>query len=219
MILECNSIFKNYEQAGNKIEVLKGINLNIEKGESVALVGQSGSGKSTLLSLLSGMDKPSQGEIFVSGMGIHDMNEEALNLYRAKSLGIIFQQYHLLENLTALENVMLPLELSQHPDAKNLAMEYLEKVALSHRHDHMPSQMSGGENQRVAIARALVMRPQLLLADEPSGSLDEHTGSEIMDILLQLVNEESMTMLLVTHNNQLADLCHRKVILKDGIIQ
>lgn len=219
MILQCVNVHKSFCQGGKDIKVLKGLNMTMDSGESVALLGQSGSGKSTLLALLAGMDEVSDGQIIIAQNHIHTFNEAKLNLFRAQHLGIIFQQYHLLPNLTALENIELVLELKKDPQSKEKALLYLHKVGLEHRHNHMPYQLSGGENQRIAIARALVVKPDLLLADEPSGSLDEKTGDDIMALFFSLVKEEQKSMLLVTHNQALADSCDRQLYLQDGILQ
>ena len=177
-MIEVKSIEKNYIQGSKQIKVLKGLDLRIEKGETVAILGTSGSGKTTLLSLLSGLDTADKGSIHISDNNLTQMNEAELTAYRAKELGIIFQKFHLFSHLTALENVSLNLEIQNIPDAKEKAKEMLEKVKLSHRLDHFPSQLSGGECQRVGFARALVTDPKVVFADEPSGSLDENTGKK-----------------------------------------
>jgi putative ABC transport system ATP-binding protein len=207
---------KSYGQGESKVEVLKGINLDIQKGEKLALVGKSGSGKSTLLSLLAGLDSPDSGDIIVQEQNISSMSERDLTNFRARHMGIIFQQFHLVSTLTALENVLLPLELLRRPDAMTTAKNLLESVGLGHRSHHVPSQLSGGEGQRVAIARALAINPAILFADEPSGNLDEETGDKVMDLLFKMVQDTGTTLVLVTHDPDLAKKCSRVVHLEHG---
>lgn len=211
-----SNLRKSYGQGESKVEVLKGINLNIEKGEKLALIGKSGSGKSTLLSLLAGLDSPDSGDIIVSDQNISSMSERDLTNFRARHMGIVFQQFHLVSTLTALENVLLPLELLKRPDAMKTAKNLLENVGLGHRSHHVPSQLSGGESQRVAIARALAINPAILFADEPSGNLDEETGDKVMDLLFKMVNDTGTTLVLVTHDPDLAKKCSRVVHLEHG---
>jgi putative ABC transport system ATP-binding protein len=215
-MLEVRNLRKDFLQAGTRIEVLKDVNFVADKAETVAILGQSGSGKSTLLSLLAGLDKPSSGEVRIQGQALTDLDETSLALVRAKRLGIVFQQFHLMGTLTALENVSLALEILRIPDAKKKAEEALAKVGLSHRTNHLPHQLSGGECQRIAIARAYVARPEILLADEPSGNLDTRTGNQVMDLLFELVSSTGTSLLLVTHNEQLASRCHRRLYLEEG---
>jgi putative ABC transport system ATP-binding protein len=207
---------KSYGQGDAKVEVLKGINLEIKKGETLALIGKSGSGKSTLLSLLAGLDYPDSGEISINGKTISSMSEKELTSFRAAHMGIIFQQFHLVSTLTAFENVLLPLELLKRPGAQAKALALLESVGLGHRSHHLPSQLSGGESQRVAMARALAIGPAILFADEPSGNLDEETGEKVMDLLFQMVKETGTTLVLVTHDQDLAKKCQRIVHLEHG---
>ncbi|MBF0286438.1 MAG: ABC transporter ATP-binding protein [SAR324 cluster bacterium] len=218
MILQINNLEKHFYTADSTtpIEVLTGLNLKLQRGETVAVLGQSGSGKSTFLSLVAGLDQPTTGTIWLNGQNFHEMNEEQLARFRAKNIGIIFQQFHLMSHLTALENISLPLELSRDEDAVAKAQEALEQVGLEHRRNHFPHQLSGGESQRVAIARALVVRPALLLADEPTGNLDNKTGSHIADLLFDLVQSIQMTLLFVTHNEMLAERCNRQQVLQEG---
>lgn len=207
---------KSYGQGESKVEVLKGINLEIRKGETLALVGKSGSGKSTLLSLLAGLDQPDQGEISVEGKIISKLSEKDLTFFRATHMGIVFQQFHLVSTLSAFENVLLPLELLKKPDAAKRAEELLTSVGLAHRSHHLPSQLSGGESQRVAIARALAIKPSILFADEPSGNLDEETGDKVMELLFDMVKTTHTTLVLVTHDPDLARRCSRVVHLEHG---
>lgn len=207
---------KSFGQGEGRVEVLKNINLEIYSGETIALTGKSGSGKSTLLSLLSGLDAPDEGDIFIDGENLSPMPEKELTRFRASRMGIIFQQFHLVSTLSAYENVLLPLELMKHPQAMNRALELLESVGLSHRSQHLPSELSGGECQRVALARALAISPSILFADEPSGNLDEETGGKVMDLLFGMVENTKTTLVLVTHDPDLAKRCSRVVHLEHG---
>ena len=213
MILSLKNISKFFTQGSETIHVLNNINLELESGETLAILGPSGSGKSTLLSLLAGLDSPSSGEIKIAGKNMTQMSEAELTQLRAEKFGIVFQQYHLFNHLTALENVSLPLELRNQSGSEHSAKKVLEQVGLGHRENHYPSQLSGGENQRVAIARAFITQPQLLLADEPSGSLDVKTGDQVMDLLFNLVEDKKTTMVLVTHNESLALRCKKQLRL------
>jgi len=215
-LMDIRGLSKAYTQAGTRIDVLANLELQLKPGETVAVVGQSGSGKSTFLSLVAGLDKPDAGSILLDGRDLTLLNEVELAAFRAASLGIVFQQFHLMSHLTALENVSLPLEIMKQKEARTRAEAALESVGLSARTAHFPHQLSGGERQRVAIARACVVEPRLLLADEPSGNLDAHTGEQVMSILFDLVSRRGMTMILVTHNADLAARCHRRLSLVDG---
>lgn len=215
-MMKVRGIKKSYGTGNSRVEVLKGIDLEIKKGESLALIGKSGSGKSTLLSLMAGLDQGDEGEIFINERNLMLMSEKELTQFRAKNMGIVFQQFHLVSTLTAYENVLLPLELSKQDDAHNKAMSLLESVGLSHRAHHLPSELSGGESQRVAIARALATRPAILFADEPSGNLDEETGEKVMDLLFNMIEETETTMVLVTHDPDLARRCSRVIHLEHG---
>jgi putative ABC transport system ATP-binding protein len=207
---------KSFGTGAARVEVLKGIDLNIEKGETLALIGKSGSGKSTLLSLMAGLDKADQGKVLIDDQDIMSLNEKAITKFRAENMGIVFQQFHLVSTLTAFENVLLPLELLKKENAKATALNLLEAVGLAHRAHHLPSELSGGESQRVAIARALSTRPAILFADEPSGNLDEETGAKVMDLLFKMVEETKTTMVLVTHDPDLAQRCSRVIHLEHG---
>ena len=218
MILQIKDLCKTFRTAANlePIEVLKNLNLEMETGDTLAILGQSGSGKSTFLTLLAGLDSPTSGSIILNNQDMQDLNEEALSKFRARNIGIIFQQFHLMSHLTALENVSLPLDLFKDPEAENKAREALEQVGLGKRLDHFPHQLSGGECQRVAIARAMVVRPSILLADEPTGNLDSSTGAHVSDMIFELVKKHGMTLLFVTHNEKLAMGCDRQQRLQDG---
>ncbi len=215
-IISLHKISKTYFQGTQRIEVLYNLSLQVENSESVAILGQSGSGKSTLLSLLAGLDLPDFGSITVGHQDLSNLSQDELSQFRSKNLGIVFQQYHLMSNLTALENVGIPLELQKIDNFDTAAREALKLVGLSHRIAHFPAQLSGGECQRVAIARAIVGKPKLILADEPSGNLDDKTGKEVMDLLFRLCKERKQTLILVTHNHNLAYNCDRTLVLKDG---
>jgi len=218
MILQIKDLCKTFRTAANlePIEVLKNLNLDMEQGETLAILGQSGSGKSTFLTLLAGLDSPTSGAIILNGQDMQDLDEEALSKFRARNIGIIFQQFHLMSHLTALENVSLPLDLFKDPDAEDKSREALEQVGLGKRMGHFPHQLSGGECQRVAIDRAMVVRPSILLADEPTGNLDSSTGDIVSDMIFDLVDRHGMTMLFVTHNEELAKRCARQQRLQDG---
>lgn len=205
--IQCLDLSKSFSQGGKSVTVFKNLNLQISEGKTLAILGPSGSGKSTLLSLLAGLDEPNSGKVMVFGKNLSSLSEKELTKYRRDEIGIIFQQFNLFPHLTALENVALPLDLNSHGKAAELAKIALDKVGLAHRAEHFPSEMSGGEMQRVAIARAIVTKPRLILADEPSGSLDHATGDLVMNLLFDLVKENKTTMILVTHNTDLAHRC------------
>lgn len=215
-LVSIEKISKTYSQGGKRIEVLFKLSLQVKKGETLAILGQSGSGKSTLLSLISGLDQPDFGTIRINDYDLTKMKQEELARFRSEQLGIVFQQYHLLSNLTALENVTLPLELQHRSKVDEEARNALAMVGLSNRLSHFPSELSGGECQRVALARAMITRPSLILADEPSGNLDGKTGREIMELLFKLCKEREQTLVLVTHNRDLAGLCDRCLTLREG---
>lgn len=198
------SIVYGVEQAGERLEILKGVDLAVARGEIVALTGPSGSGKSTLLAIIAGVERPTSGRIQVDGTDYHGLSFDDLARLRRNRVGIVFQDFHLIATLTALENVALPLELTGSPHAMEQASRMLAQVGLLDRAAHRPLEMSGGEQQRVAIARAFVARPALILADEPTGNLDVDTGRKIMDLLFQLGQSWNATMVLVTHNPELA---------------
>ena len=218
-MIHVNKISKTYFQGTQRIEVLYNLSLQVKEGESLAILGQSGSGKSTLLSLMSGLDKPEFGTITLDEQDITKLSQDQLSKFRSETMGIVFQQYHLMSNLTALENVGIPLELRKDPNYQNSARDALKMVGLSHRLSHFPGELSGGECQRVAIARAIVAKPKIILADEPSGNLDDETGKEVMDLLFQLYRERKQTLILVTHNQELASVCDRMMVLQKGQLQ
>ena len=216
-MIKTNDVCKVVETSEGALVILEGITLEINQGESVAIVGASGSGKTTLLSLLAGLDSPSEGAIVLGGdQDITMMSEAQRAKLRGDMVGFVFQTFQLLSSLTALENVMLPLELSGIKDAAKLAKEILSQVGLAERLKHFPKVLSGGEQQRVALARAFVVQPQLLLADEPTGSLDAQTGESIMDLMLSMNHARGTTLILVTHDQKLAARCDRTLTLQAG---
>ena len=218
MILSLDNVAKSYQQGHSDIKVLKQLNLTVNKGETVAILGHSGAGKSTLLSLIAGLDHPTSGSVNICKQEVSSLSEADLTKFRRDHLGIVFQQFHLISSLTALENVKLPIDILQQENSHEKAQKALEQVGLGHRHDHLPRQLSGGESQRVAIARAFVVEPDVLLADEPSGNLDSENGDKVMDLLFDLVEKKQMTMILVTHNKALADRCQKQYYLHEGIL-
>ncbi|MEY8247765.1 MAG: ABC transporter ATP-binding protein [Bermanella sp.] len=217
-IIEAQDVCKSLTLAEQSLDILTGLNLKVESGESLAIVGKSGSGKSTLLALLAGLDTVSSGHIFLQGKDLTVMDEDGRASVRKDHVGFIFQNFQLLPHLSALDNVMLPLELSFARDARQKAMGWLQKVGLAARLHHQPNQLSGGEQQRVAIARAFACEPDILFADEPTGNLDEHTGQTIVDLLFNLNREQNITLILVTHDDDLAKQCQRQVHLEDGVL-
>lgn len=217
MILELQNVSKSYQQPrSGRIEVLRNISFSLDRGETMAITGQSGSGKTTLLSLIAGLDNADSGRIILDGKNISVMRENELSKYRAMKTSIIFQQFHLMPHLTAQENISLPLEILKQGRIKALTDEMLEKTGLQDRRHHLPGQLSGGECQRVAIARALIIKPALLLADEPTGNLDMETGEKIATLLFDLVKMENKTLILVTHNPFLAGQCRDIKKLEKG---
>lgn len=201
-----------------RVHVLKGLSLSIARGDTVGLVGASGSGKSTLLMVMAGLEKPDSGEVTIAGETITRMSEDALARFRGRSMGIVFQSFHLIPTMTALENVAIPLELAGDPNAFDRAAAELKAVGLGHRLGHYPAQMSGGEQQRTALARALCPNPSILFADEPTGNLDHATGQSIVDLMFAKQAERGETLVLVTHDQSLAERCSRVVRLRSGEI-
>ena len=216
-VLQCINLEKKFGDT-EQLHILRQINFSVNAGESAAIVGASGSGKTSLLSLLAGLDLPSAGQILINGSDITQMDEEQRCQLRAEQIGFIFQSFELLPSMTALENVMLPLELKSAPEARQRALSWLERVDLADRAGHYPQQLSGGEQQRVGIARAFVAEPQILFADEPTGNLDEKTGQDISKMLLDLGANTSAIMVLVTHDMQLAQRCSRCYKLAAGVL-
>jgi len=206
-------------EGAGRVHILKGIDLEIEKGASVGLVGPSGSGKSTLLMVMAGLERADEGSVKVAGSDLGPLSEDQLARFRGRNVGIVFQSFHLVPNMTALENVAVPLELDGHDNAFDKAAAELEAVGLGHRLNHYPAQMSGGEQQRVAVARALVVEPEILIADEPTGNLDESTGGQIVDLMFKAQRERGTTLVLVTHDPGLAAKCDRMIRVRSGGIE
>ncbi|MCK9594571.1 MAG: ABC transporter ATP-binding protein [Candidatus Omnitrophica bacterium] len=222
-MIEAINIHKGYTNAGKELNVLRGLSLKIEKGGFTALVGPSGAGKSTLLHILGGLDEPTRGKVVFNGEDIYRLNDQALSRIRNKQIGFVFQFYNLLSEFTVLENVMMPaligcVNKAQQAAAQSKALELLGRMGLAQRIGHFPSELSGGEKQRVAIARALINDPGLLLCDEPTGNLDSRTGEEILALIRKVSGENKMTVVMVTHNQELAATAQRVYHLKDGIL-
>lgn len=215
-ILAVQRVCKSVRDATGTLDILRDVNFTLQRGQTVAIVGASGSGKSTLLTLLAGLDTPSSGTVHLDGTDLFALNEDQRAALRAQKVGFVFQSFQLLGNLTALENVMLPLELAGRRDARQAAMQMLERVGLGARLRHYPKLLSGGEQQRVALARAFVVHPAVLLADEPTGSLDFATGERIMELMFDLNREQGTTLVLVTHDRAIADRCERRIHIEAG---
>lgn len=218
-LIEIRDMYKIYNPGENEVRAIDGVNLTIEHGEFVAIIGQSGSGKSTLMNMLGLLDVPTSGKYLLNGKDVEGLTDDELSEIRNKEIGFIFQGFNLVTSLTAVENVELPLVYrGMKKDERNrLAIEALDRVGLSHRLDHLPKQMSGGQQQRVAIARAVAARPPIILADEPTGNLDSHSGVEVMKILHEL-HEEGRTVILITHDNDIANEAQRVIRIQDGQI-
>jgi len=218
VMVQAQAVTKQVSTLEGELVILQPIDLQVYAGESLAITGASGSGKSTLLGILAGLDVPSSGKVYLNNQCLTDMDEEDRAQVRAHNVGFIFQSFQLLPGLTALENVMLPLELRGEKNAKNLAAEFLARVGLSARLNHYPQQLSGGEQQRVAIARAFASQPRILFADEPTGNLDSATGARIIDLLFELNQAQGTTLILITHEERLAARCQRRVELAAGAL-
>ena len=218
-ILDLKNVSKTYQSGSRKLTVLDQVTFSIQAGETIAIVGPSGSGKTTLLGLCAGLDSSSTGSVVLNGEALENLNEDQRAAVRSRDVGFIFQNFQLLSTLTALENVMVPLELKKRKDAKEKAMELLDKVGLKDRATHYPTQLSGGEQQRVSIARAFANAPKILFADEPTGNLDTETGTMIENLIFDLNKEQGTTLVLVTHDLELAAKTQRIVHIKGGKIQ
>jgi putative ABC transport system ATP-binding protein len=214
--VEAISLNKHVSSSEARLTILENLDLAVPHGERLAIVGRSGSGKSTLLGLLAGLDSPSSGKVLVDGIEISSLDEDGRAAVRGRKMGFVFQSFQLLPSLTALENVMLPLQLAGNDNAQSQAKAALDRVGLSQRMSHYPRQLSGGEQQRVAIARALAPEPAILFADEPTGNLDAATGQQIIELLFSLNTEDGTTLILVTHDNTLAAGCRRRLLLNGG---
>jgi putative ABC transport system ATP-binding protein len=217
-MIETVNLGKTVFSPEGALQILKDVTLKIHEGESLAIIGTSGSGKSTLLGLLAGLDSPSTGCVILNGQNLTSMDEDGRAKMRNQFVGFVFQSFQLIASLTALENVMLPLELAGDKQAKSKASALLERVGLAHRLSHTPIKLSGGEQQRVALARAFVTQPAILFADEPTGNLDSKTGNHIIELLFELNHEQKTTLVLVTHDKELANRCNRKIALEAGAI-
>jgi putative ABC transport system ATP-binding protein len=215
-MVEARMLDKRVSTAEGTLQILHGVSLSVARGESLAITGPSGSGKSTLLGILAGLDLPSSGEVQLNGQMLTQLDEEGRARVRAENVGFIFQSFQLLPGLNALENVMLPLELHGVANARKLAGEFLSRVGLNERLHHYPQQLSGGEQQRVAIARAFASQPRVLFADEPTGNLDSATGARVIDLLFELNSEQGTTLVLITHEERLAERCQRRIQLAAG---
>ena len=219
LMIQVNNLSQRVSVGKEQLTILDGIQLQVKPGESVAIVGASGSGKSTLLGMLAGLDLPSEGEIYIAGQPLHLMDEEQRARLRAERIGFVFQSFLLIPELTALENVMLPAELRGISQAKQLATTLLNDVGLGERLHHKPSRLSGGEQQRVALARAFICQPALLLADEPTGNLDQHTGQKVADLLFRMNQESGSSLVIVTHDVALAARCQRQLHMTAGRLE
>ncbi len=217
-LVRLDRIELSLESAAGTVDILRGIDLSVGRGETISVVGPSGSGKTSLMMVIAGLERQTRGRVEIDGRGLLALDEDALARLRLDYIGIVFQNFHLVPTMTALENVAIPRELAGSAAAFDEAAETLERVGLGHRLGHYPGQLSGGEQQRVALARAFVAKPALLLADEPTGNLDGDTGNAVIDLLFSLVAEAGTTLLLVTHNPLLADRCARRLTLSDGRI-
>ena len=207
---------KSVTDSTGTLDILRDVGFELQRGETVAVVGASGSGKSTLLSILAGLDTPTSGRVLLAGQDLFALDEDERAALRARQVGFVFQSFQLLANLSALENVMLPLELAGRQDARAAATRMLERVGLGQRLGHYPRLLSGGEQQRVALARALINEPALILADEPTGNLDRGTGSQIMELMFELNREQGTTLVLVTHDREIAQRCERRIVIEAG---
>lgn len=218
-IIDLQNVTLTLPSAAGEVNILRGISLTMTPGEAVGLVGPSGSGKSTLLMVLAGLEQPTGGEVRVAGQALGALNEDALARFRRHHVGIVFQSFHLIATMTAHENVAVPLEFAGRADAFERAAEELRLVGLGHRLSHYPGQLSGGEQQRVALARAVVTDPAILMADEPTGNLDAVTGGQIIELMFELHKRRGTSLVLITHDQELADRCDRVVRLRDGLVE
>jgi putative ABC transport system ATP-binding protein len=219
MMISLNDVHMTLTSAAGPVKILRGVDLEVATGKSVSVIGPSGSGKSTLMAVAGGIERPTSGRIAIDGQDFGALSEDRLAAFRGSRIGILFQSFHLIPTMTALENVAVPMELAGIGDAFDRAEEGLASVHLADRGDHYPGQLSGGEQQRVALARALANRPKLLLADEPTGNLDQATGEDIVDLIFRVQQELAMTMLLITHEPSLAARCDRQLRMADGVLK
>ncbi len=217
-MIELHDVHLHLASAGGEVNILRGLDLSVSRGETIGVVGPSGSGKSTMMMIIGGLERPSSGTVRVAGRDLSGLSEDALALFRRDNVGIVFQAFHLVPTMTALENVAIPLELAGRRDAFARAEAGLAAVGLADRQQHYPSQLSGGEQQRVALARAFVTEPDLLLADEPTGNLDGETGAKVIEVLFELQRRHGTTLVLITHDNAIAQSCDRIVRIASGRI-
>ena len=219
-IIQCENLSYSYDDGNHQTSVNKGLNLSVNKGESIAILGQSGSGKSTLLNLIGGMDKPTQGTVFINGKNLTTLDEQSATLMRAQNLGFVYQFHHLLKDFSALDNVAMPLLIAgeQEKNAQKNAAALLDQIGLGHRTNHRPSELSGGERQRVAIARALITKPHCVLADEPTGNLDAQNAEAALELMLRLNQQQETALIVVTHDNNVANKMNRVLVLKNGVL-
>jgi putative ABC transport system ATP-binding protein len=217
-MIELYKVSKTVPSGGESLTILHSLDLIIPDGQFVSVVGPSGSGKSTLLGLIAGLDSPTSGDIRIDGRSIIDMSEDDLSVLRGEKIGIVFQSFHLIPSLTAFENILVPMEIAGIRDARDRARRLLEDVDLVARAHHYPSQLSGGEKQRIAIARAFANDPSILLADEPTGNLDSRNGRHVFDLMVEMNRRRSATLVLVTHDHELASLADRRISLRDGLV-
>ena len=218
-MIQVRALTKSIDTGSHRVDILKGIDLEIPTGQFAAIMGPSGSGKSTLLGLMAGLDSPTSGQVLLDGQDITRLSEDEMAVLRGRKIGFVFQSYYLIPTLTAEENVLLPMELAgQDGGGRERARELLDRVGVEGRHDHYPVQLSGGEQQRVALARAFALRPPILLADEPTGNLDTATGHAVLELLLAQNREHGATLVLVTHEESLANRADRRILLRDGLV-
>ncbi len=217
-MIELNDVCLTLGSRSGDVNILRGVDLTVARGEAVSVVGPSGSGKTSMLMIVAGLERATGGRVVVGGQDYANLDEDGLALFRRDNIGIVFQSFHLIPTMTALENVAVPLELGRRRDARDRATEMLEAVGLGHRLHHMPGQLSGGEQQRVALARAFAPAPALVLADEPTGNLDGSTGTMVVDLMFSLSRDSGTTLMLITHDRNLAAQCDRRVAMTDGLL-
>lgn len=217
-MIDLSAVELTLGSAAGEVNILNGVDLSVDRGEAISVVGPSGSGKTSMLMIIAGLERATAGRVVIGGRNYAELNEDGLALFRRDHVGIVFQSFHLIPTMTALENVAIPLELGRRRNALDRAREMLEAVGLDHRLSHYPGQLSGGEQQRVALARAFAPEPHLILADEPTGNLDTDTGKQVVDLMFDLSKRHATTLMLITHDRQLAERCDRAVQMRDGLL-